>query len=338
VGFCVELIYEETDNGNLPFTALAIGDDGTLYLAKPLMGEVVAMRDTDEDGIPDTPETILSNLDTPNTLTFHEGALYIGGGSAVYRWQEDTLTTLVDTLPNQTGIWGGGIVVYENRIVLGLGMDCAYCTPDTNTRGILTSFALDGSDPQVLATGFRQPTALSVVNGALFAGDTLTTQADGASYDEVNEVVAGGYYGEGECDSDCPIEHPVYKLPPTAAPIAIVPYEGEAFPDLANHVILLLGGALSATNPVGYQVLAVENFGQADAIFKVIVPGDETTLQIVGDATYNVETGYHNLRTDTFNWNGEGFYPQRPVGLAIDRNGWMYVSVSGGRLYLIRPS
>ena len=337
LGFCIELIYQEA-NSNLPFTGLASADDGTLYLAKPLTGEVIAMRDTDEDDVPDTPEVIATNLDTPHALTFYKNALYIAGGKAIYRWQENKLTTLVDNLPAGTGLWNGGLVVYENRLVVGIGADCSYCISEIGTRGLLTSFALDGSDPQVLTTGLRQPTAIGVVNGNLYVGDTQTSNAKDVPNDEINEVVTGGYYGEGECADNCEEQVPLYKLPATAAPMGLVAYKGNAFPDLADHVILLLGGALSATNPVGYQLLAIEHFGESNAVFKVIIPGDERTLLAVGDPIYEATNGYRNLRADTFNWNGEGFYPQRPVGLAVNAQGWIYVSVSGGYLYLIRPS
>ena len=70
---------------------MAVRDDGTLYLALTVrMGAgstmgIVAMRDTDGDGVADVTEYFAVNI--PGTeLRFHDGDLYLGSKTAVYRF------------------------------------------------------------------------------------------------------------------------------------------------------------------------------------------------------------------------------------------------------------
>ena len=70
---------------------MAVRDDGTLYLALTVrMGAgstmgIVAMRDTDGDGVADVTEHFAANI--PGTeLRFHDGDLYLGSKTAVYRF------------------------------------------------------------------------------------------------------------------------------------------------------------------------------------------------------------------------------------------------------------
>ena len=73
---------------------MAVRDDGTLYLALTVrMGRgstmgLVAMRDSDGDGVADVIERFATNI--PGTaLQFHDGDLYFGSKTAVYRFSFD---------------------------------------------------------------------------------------------------------------------------------------------------------------------------------------------------------------------------------------------------------
>ena len=71
-------------------------------------------------------------------------------------------TTLVDDLPSGGGFWTGGIAVGgDGRIYVATGAPCDFCVPDDPARGAVLSFALDGSDRQIVATGLRQPADLA---------------------------------------------------------------------------------------------------------------------------------------------------------------------------------
>jgi glucose/arabinose dehydrogenase len=70
---------------------LAVRDDGTVYLALTVrMGRgsdmgVVAMRDTDGDGVADTREAFATDIPA-TALVFFEDDLYVGANTAIYRF------------------------------------------------------------------------------------------------------------------------------------------------------------------------------------------------------------------------------------------------------------
>jgi len=37
------------------------------------------------------------------------------------------------------------------------------------------------------------------------------------------------------------------------------------------------------------------------------------------------------------NYRGSGFFPQRPLDVAVSERGWVYISISGGRIIAMRP-
>src|SRR5512145_787252 len=66
--WCVERLVTGDSSAELAFTALAAAPDGTLYAARPLTGQVLALRDTDGDELPDTPHVVADGLTLPNGL------------------------------------------------------------------------------------------------------------------------------------------------------------------------------------------------------------------------------------------------------------------------------
>lgn len=330
----MEEVLHEQNAGELAFTALAVGDDGALYATRPLSGDLLALRDTDGDLLPDTAQIIASGLNTPNALVFHAGIVYIAGGSAIYAW-DGTLRTLVEGLPAGAGMWNGGIAVVQNRLLVGIGAACDLCTPDP-ARGVLMSFALDGSDAQTVATGLRQPTLLAVVQDTLWIGDIAPMRASEDIADELNIFHAGAFYGT--CSQpNCVSVAPALRFPANSSPYALVEYTGAAFPDLAGQAILLLGGSLADSSPTGFQTVALDGLGTSELLFRSLVPFD-TSITAAADGRYDPLSGYVNPSSDYLNRRGAGWYPHQPLGLAISAEGWIYISVAGGRLYVLRPS
>jgi glucose/arabinose dehydrogenase len=352
-GFCVELVYHEQQAGELAFTALAFTSDGTLFATRPLYGQLLILKDTNGDFLPDSPQVIAENLSLPNALTVYDDGVYIAGGTAIYRWQNNTLTTLIDDLPSGSGLWNGGITVFEGRLIVGVGAPCNWCYFDAQTHGLLLSFALDGSDRQILATGLRQPTALGVYGGQLWVGDSAPYGTPVMARDELQVVVRGADYGFPRCTegaiayditatSNCnTIVKPDYLFKPFAMPISMVEYTGEAFADLQGKLLLLLAGTPNRSDPSGFELMAFIPVTERDQTeFDTLVPHDPSI-------SFNVEYTYGTMReglgyyinpdSELLTRRGAGFYPHQPLSVAISPEGWIYIAISGGRIYALRP-
>ncbi len=333
-GFCLELIAREQNAGEWAFYGLAVDDAGTLYATRPQYGQLLAIRDTNGDDLPDTPVVVAEGLDLPIALHHHEGSLYIAGGGSVYRWRDGALTTLYDGLPTGTGIVNGGVTVWRDRLIVGVGAACDRCPPDP-ARGLLLSMALDGSDARALAEGFRQPSLLAVYDDTLWASDTAPESSEEAFGDELNRVVEGAHYGYPACPPQTACQAPVYRFATHNSLAHLLPYNGPAFPDFAGQALLVMSGSAASINPVGFQVAMLEGLGKPDAFFRTIVPYD-TSITAATDRAYRPE-GYYDVSVMILTRRGASFYPHRPLSAAVGPQGWIYVAVSDGYLYALRP-
>jgi glucose/arabinose dehydrogenase len=324
--FCLERVVENPDLGELAFTALTVAPNGTLYAAHPVNGIVYVIEDTDGDRLPDTPTPIIEGLKMPNALAYFDDALYIATETEIIRWQEET-ETLVDDLPAGSGFGVSSLTVGEDeQIYVGIGADCDTCPP-TDERGVILSFDLNGEDRQIVASGFRYPAGLAWHDNTLWVTDAARDDLQNGRFDELNQIdltQTGENYGfpgcigiENEVDfegTDCSsVIPPVFTFQSQSTPLSLTLYNHEAFPSLQDAMLVVLGGSYNDSRLRGYALAAV----QLDNNQPVnLLPAIEIT----------------NLQ-----YEGNGLYPHRPYGVAISPEGWIYLSVGGGKIYALRP-
>jgi glucose/arabinose dehydrogenase len=329
--YCLELVMDDPSAGELAYTALATAPDGSLYATRPLTGELLILEDTNADGLPDASRQLATGLTLPNALVFTGDKLLIAGGSHIYQWQTETgIEVLVDNLPIGTGFWTGGIAVDKNgRIYVGIGAACDPCITASQpaSRGVILSFAPDGTDRQVVATGFRQPAGLTWWQNALWVTDNAPTGLDSGSYDELNRVDSfqGQDFGFPDCVTNSNLEEtdcggvipPVFTFPTTSNPISLTPYNSMAFPELTGSLLVVLNGSYNDSRLRGYEIGAI-HFDETGhpSIYETLIP---------------------DLATFGLQYQGSGFFPHRPYGIAVSPEGWIYISIGGGKIYAIRP-
>lgn len=337
--WCIERVIEVTDAGEFAFTALAAAPDGTLYAARPLSGELYALTDADGDGLPDQAQRAAQGLTLPNGLAYHDGALYISGGPHIYRLYDDEVITLVDDLPAGPGFWTGGLDIGpDGRLYVGIGAPCDLCEPGAD-RGLILSFALDGSARRVIAEGLRYPADVAWYAEALWTVDTAPDALpEHARFDELNRVTPGSHFGWPYCIGpdhqpglpgagfDCSrAQPPDLTFPTHSMPLALAAYTSDTLPTLQNTLLVALGGSYNSVHLQGYRVVAVrfDAAGRPDDYVDVVPRIAETT--------------HFDMTPEQINYLGNGFWPHRPYGLAVSPEGWLYISVGGGRIYALRP-
>lgn len=334
--YCAERVIDAPESGRFGFTALAFMPDGRLFATRPLTGELVSLSDGNGDGLPEQAQVVAGGMTLPNGLTYHNGALYISGGAHLYRWQDGELMTLVEDLPSGAGLWTGGVAVGpDERLYVSTGAPCDLCAPDDPDRGAVLSFALDGSDRQRVAGGLRAPADLTFVNDVLWTVDTASDFQTTPDMDELNIVTPGADFGWPYCvgadgvmllpgRADCDgVTPPAFSLPTHSTPVGLAYVESATFPALEGKLLVVLQGSNNEAYMQGYALVAVDP-AQPDAPYTLVVPSYPDD--------YRPRFSLQDLNVRT-----SGVWPQRPFDVAVSPEGWVYLSISDGRIIALRP-
>ena len=349
--WCVESVVDAPQIEPLAFTALEVAPDGTLYATRPLTGQVMAVRDTDGDGLPDAMTVFADGLTLPNGLAYHHGDLYVAGGANIYRISTDgAVTRIADDLPSGGGFWTGGLAVGEDdRLYVAIGAPCENCEFDDRQRGAILGMALNGDDRQTVATGFRQPADLAFYRGQLWTLDSAPRTAKSGAFDELNRVEQGGFYGFPYClgsdapnipsdEFDCAQSIPPRLLFGTGAnPVSLAAYPYATLPGTQDTLIVALGGEPAQIDFVGYKAVMVSFDENSQPLgVTLLLPYRYESLKQAFEPYDGA--GYFSLHIVTLSEQGWGIYPQQPLAVAVSPRGWIYLSLTGGEIVALRPA
>ena len=345
---CVESVYDHvTPPEAAPELAgMTFAPDGTLYMALPARGEIWAMRDADGDQFMDEPYRVADGLHLPTALAFYEDALYVLSPDGVTRLDRsgaafDPPVTLIADLSGPTGFWPGSVGIGpDHRLYVSLGASCDLCDPGSDVQsGMIVSYALDGTDRRVEATGLRDPAdfAWNPADGTLWVVDSGSVQpavTTNGPPDELDQVIAGADFGFPNCigtpvpdDPVCTnVEPPSVTFPHQSSPGGIAFYTQDGFPFWQGDLVVALRGSWNLPEPEGYALVAVGfDGGQATGPISRIAPDSRPSAIY---ASYSL--GKYAL-------SGLSFFPYHPADVAIDAQGWIYLSIAEGRIFRFRP-
>lgn len=307
---------------------LAIGPDGLLYVADRGRGRVVALPDADGDGAADAIKTFAEDLPGVSSLTYHEGAWYVGVPSGVIKLEDtdgdgsaDTRTTLIDNYPTSGAhVTRTVLFLSDGRMVVSIGSSCNVCEEKDKRRGAIVVY--DGPSAKgekIFAGGLRNAVGLALhpLTGELWATNNgRDLMGDDLPPDTVYIVREGEDYGWPRCHAgDIPdpdfgfagacdgVEPPVVKLQAHSAPLGLAFYTGDNFPaEYRGDLFLAFHGSWNRSRPTGYKVVRVPLGG-----------GSSPTGPVEDFATGWLD-------------EGSGGVSGRPAGLAVGSDGGLYVS------------
>jgi glucose/arabinose dehydrogenase len=331
-GFSINYFAQKTPGAR----DLQLSPGGTVLVSLMNSGKVVALPDTNSDGKADQNREVLTGLNKPHGLAFHDGKLFVAEVDKVsrYNWDEKNLTATFDKkivdLPKNAANHTSRSLLFgsDGSLYISIGSTCNVCLePDERFAAVVKTDA-DGNNPQVFAKGLR--------NAPFLAENPDTKQVwvtemgrdllgDNIPPDEINILQSGADYGWPYCygqkifdtnfnkESASYCDHtsaPTFEIPAHSAPLGLAFISDQKFPaDWKGDLLVAYHGSWNRSVPTGYKVVR---------------------LKVEG----NTITGQEDFLTGFLKGSQAA---GRPVDVTFDSAGSLYVSDDkAGVVYLIR--
>lgn len=302
--------------------------DHDIFVSIPNQGEVVMLRDKDDDGKADEQKVILSRLNNPHGIEFYQGKLYVAEETQLVRYHWDAKNSVATKDKKLFDLPQGGrhttrTLAFDNNnnVYVSIGSTCDVCYEKDERISTVMISDIDGDNPRIFAKGLRNApfiTFHSPTNslwgtemGRDFLGDNLPP-------DEINIIREGKNYGWPICYGnkvhdtnfskvkiDDPkkicanTESPIYEIPAHSAPLGLAFIPKEFSEEWQDDLLVAYHGSWNSSKPVGYKVvrMKVENgkiMGEEDFMtgFLPTNANGEAGSQVIGrpvDITFDIQ-------------------------------------------------
>lgn len=311
---------------------------GTLIVSSPSTGEVIALSDTNGDGVSDSMSVVVRGLNQPHGIAFFNGVLYVAESDQVASYTYDTTTYRAENkkklveLPNGSTHFSRTIGFGpDKKLYISVGSSCNACKEKDWRRAKMLVMNPDGSNLREYASGLRNSVFFiwHPVTHEMWATDMgRDLLGDDMPPDEVNIVRDGGFYGWPYCygnrtqdmtfDASDTVKKlcensiaPHIPLQAHSAPLGLS-FIPDNWPDeYKGDLLVSYHGSWNRTKPTGYNVVR----------FDVDKNG--------------APTGEHDFISGWLDGkNASG----RPVDLLFDPKGNLYITDDkSGNIYRVSP-
>lgn len=286
---------------------LATGD---VLLTQPRGGLLTLLEaDRDNDGQSDGQQVLLSDLDRPNGVDWHEGWLYLAEATRVLRYRFDPISrvlgppeVVIDGLTADGSHWRKTVRIGPDAaLYLGQGSTCNVCLEEDSRRATLMRYTPSGEGGRVIATGTRNPYGFDWApwNQALYATENgRDLLGDDLPPDELNEIIEGEFYGwphvhgrglpdptwaKGFEDRIAVARAPAHEFGAHVAPLGIRflrhPDRSQAYERAA---LVALHGSWNRSTPSGYAVVSLHFSPEGQIEERPFVSGFRQAERLIG--------------------------------------------------------
>jgi len=262
---------------------MAIGPDGTLYVAEREANRIVRLPDLDADGNADGVEVVAEKLSFPSSLAFHpDGSLYVGETPRILRLSKPDGQGVFQE--RQVIVRGLPVEGHNTRTVLispdgkqlyvSVGSSCNMCDEQDPRRAAILRYNPDGSNEEIYARGLRNAVGITFRPGTdeLWATNNGRDMlGDDQPPETVNLVMLGDDFGWPGCHSGRIVDPdfgskqacqgvagPAVEMQAHSAPLGLAFYTGEQFPEeYRGDLFVAFHGSWNRSVPTGYKVVRI---------------------------------------------------------------------------------
>ncbi|MDP6978252.1 MAG: PQQ-dependent sugar dehydrogenase [Myxococcota bacterium] len=291
---------------------------GDFIATLPRAGKVILLeRDADGDGRSDGQRLLFEDLNRPHGIELRDGWLYIGETDAVGRVRFDAArrSTSGEYERFITGFPGGGNhwsrtlgFGPDGMLYVSIGSSCNVCEEEDARRAAIVRYQPDGSGEEIYAAGLRNAVGFDWQpgTGKLFATDNgRDLLGDDFPPCELNEVVAGGFYGWPYANGDNVVDPdfgagqqariatsipPAHPFPAHNAPLGIHFVRDARVPaSLRGAALVALHGSWNRTRKDGYKVVSLTWASDGSIEQRDFMTGFELDEDVAGRPVHVVE-------------------------------------------------
>ncbi|TNC66629.1 YbhB/YbcL family Raf kinase inhibitor-like protein [Rubellimicrobium roseum] len=266
---------------------IRVADDGTVYVTRRDVGDVVMLRDADGNGEAEVREVVATRPQM-HGIEIDGDTVYLITVEDIYRTTRAAdgtfgeLERIVQGLP-AAGQHPNRMVVRgpDGNLYVSVGSTCNACAESDPRHATMLRFRPDGTGETIFASGLRNTIgyAFEPGTGALWSMDMgIDWLGDNEQPEEINLIVEGAQYGWPYVYADDrlnPQDYPANGLTiedwaaqstdpegfwtPHASPMQMAFYTGEAFPeDYRGDAFLPMRGSWNRNPPSGYEVVRID--------------------------------------------------------------------------------
>ncbi|MBM7071186.1 PQQ-dependent sugar dehydrogenase [Shewanella sp. 202IG2-18] len=296
-GFSIDVYAGNVDGAR----QLTIDDQGVVFVGSRGEGKVYALMPNASKTKAKKVITLLSGLNYPNGVSFHEGKLYVGELDQVSMYKLSRTTNTIKASPN--GVigsfpnkrWHGYKYIKfspEGKLYTAVGMPCNTCFYRDTQPIFGTIVKINATDDiEIMARGIRNSVGFDwqPKSGSLwFTDNGQDMLGDDTPPDELNRISYKGedfgfpyVYGDNVPAPDYigkPIPKnltkPEHKFQAHVAPLGMTFYTGGQFPKpYQNQMLISQHGSWNRTTPVGYRIMLVTLNGSKITQVKPFISG-----------------------------------------------------------------
>ncbi|MBC7844073.1 MAG: sorbosone dehydrogenase family protein [Gemmatimonadaceae bacterium] len=311
--------------------AMIVAPDGSVYVSTPGRNAIVRLLDLNTDGVADTAVVVLTGLDRPHGMAFHNGRFFVANTGGVVRFALDA-QGIPTGAPEQLNRYDPGknhwtrSIVFgaDNKMYVSIGSTCNLCVETAPERAAVMQYDENGQNGRVFSRGLRNAVGMAVnpVTKQIWVTqherDNLAPDHQNLPTEELNLLSAGKDYGWPYCHGPripnpeyhdaarcAATESPALRMQAHSAPLGMTFLDkATAFPaDWRGDALVAFHGSWNRDTPTGAKVVRVRVRNGKPVSYEDFITG----------------------------WQGEtGARWGRPVDFAVLRDGSVLVSDDAG--------